>query len=403
MLLSKLGIIVLLVILLAENCSLAFSVSSRRLGRLVSPPTSNDEHFCLSAKIDPNEGREGSLAAATKALGKVPYGETSRKYRRTVFKHDDWVNHRQSSSKVFDNLQSMFFSGVVRQLRPQVGAVTAVAAFVMGWNMGAVELAASNNIWLPTLILPTVPFTLSSPALGLLLVFRTNAAYTRWMSARDSWSRMAAHSKNLVRMGSIFSSDQAAVKELSKASWLYCRTVMNRLSSPDEDEEQYRKDVIERYQNSSIGTRIIKSKDRVMAAWKQLSLQLHSLPASDPKALIETDKSIIVLGECTSICEKVYSSPVPLVYTRHTARFLSLWALTLPCALYSSFLAQDQVWATLPASSILAFFLFGVDELAMQLEEPFSILPMSYFCQDILESAEILTEIAEEQEHDQVT
>ena len=91
---SKLGIIVLLIILLAENCSLAFSVSSRRLGRLVSPPTSNDEHFCLSAKIDPNEGREGSLAAATKALGKVPYGETSRKYRRTVFKHDDWVNHR---------------------------------------------------------------------------------------------------------------------------------------------------------------------------------------------------------------------------------------------------------------------------------------------------------------------
>ncbi len=95
MLLSKLGIIVLLVILLAENGSLAFSVSSRRLGRLVSPPTSyDDEHFCLSAKIDPNEDREGSLAAATKALGKVPYGETSRKYRRTVFKHDDWVNHR---------------------------------------------------------------------------------------------------------------------------------------------------------------------------------------------------------------------------------------------------------------------------------------------------------------------
>lgn len=94
MLLSKLGIIVLLIILLAENCSLAFSVSYRRLGRLESPSSFDDEHFCLSAKIDPNEDREGSLAAATKALGKVPYGETSRKYRRTVFKHDDWVNHR---------------------------------------------------------------------------------------------------------------------------------------------------------------------------------------------------------------------------------------------------------------------------------------------------------------------
>lgn len=332
MMLSKL---VVIIALLTENCSCAFSPSS--LGRLlasaksqsileVSPPASlwlpTGEHVCLWAKKDPNEGREGSLAAATKALGKVPYGEQSRKYRRTVFKHNDWVNHRQSSSKVFDNLQSMFFSGVVRQLRPQVGAVTAVAGVVMGWNLCAVSFAASNNFWLPMLTLPTVPFTLSSPALGLLLVFRTNAAYARWMSARDSWARMAAHSKNLVRMGSIFSSDQQAVKELSNAAWLYCRSVMNRLSSPDEDEEQYIQEVRERYQDSPIGTRTIKSKDRVMAAWMQLSLRLHSLPASDPKALIETDKSIIVLGECASICEKIYSSPVPLVYTRHTARFL---------------------------------------------------------------------------------
>lgn len=130
MILSKLGTIIALVILLTENCSCAFSPSS--LGsRLIAPaqsrsdvhvsppitssclPTTrqhtNDEHFILYAKIDSNEDREGSLAAATKALGKVPYGEISRKYRRTVFKHDDWVNHRQSNSKVFDNLQSMFF------------------------------------------------------------------------------------------------------------------------------------------------------------------------------------------------------------------------------------------------------------------------------------------------------
>ena len=64
----------------------------------------------------------------------------------------------------------------------------------------------------------------------------------------------------------------------------------------------------------------------------------------------------------------------------------------LPCALYSAFSELGEVWATLPASSILAFFLFGVDELAMQLEEPFSILPMAHFCNDILESAEFLTD-----------
>ena len=44
----------------------------------------------------------------------------------------------------------------------------------------------------------------------------------------------------------------------------------------------------------------------------------------------------------------------------------------------------------LPASAVIAFFLFGVDELAMQLEEPFSILPMRAFCDEIFESNQLL-------------
>jgi predicted membrane chloride channel (bestrophin family) len=114
------------------------------------------------------------------------------------------------------------------------------------------------------------------------------------------------------------------------------------------------------------------------------------LPVSDPKALIETDKSIIVMGECMATCEKVYTSPVPLVYTRHTARFLSLWALLMPAALFSSFYSSGQSLILVPTASILALFLFGIDELALALEEPFSILPMKSFCEDFTRSAESL-------------
>lgn len=336
--------------------------------------------------------REGSLADATKKLGSVPYGETSRKYRRTVFRHEDWVKHRSSSSRIGDNLTSIFFSGVVRQLRAQVSAVTTIAAIVLAWNYLVTTKTGLpiDDLGLPVLALPTLPFTLSSPALGLLLVFRTNAAYFRWMQGRDSWSRIVSHGKNLARMTSIFSTDVDAVDEFTKVVWLYCRSVMNKLSSPDEDEELYKKEVREVFQDSPIGENVIRSPDRAISAWKEMSVQLHSLPTPDPKALIETDKSIIILGECTSICEKIYSSPVPIVYTRHTARYLSVWALLLPCALYSAFSGAGEVWAVLPASAVMAFFLFGIDELAMQLEEPFSILPMQVFCDDIYESNKIL-------------
>jgi len=242
------------------------------------------------------------------------------------------------------------------------------------------------------IMLPSMPFTLSSPSLGLLLVFRTNASYARWMEARNALAKIIAHGRNIIRMGSVFSDDREAVQSLGRATWLYCRSVVNQLSSPDEDEELYLTEVKKIYhgKHASIGQAVVDSPERTLAAWKLLSTTLHSLPVPDKKALIETDKSIIVLGDCTAICEKIYSSPVPLVYTRHTARFLSLWALLLPAALYSAFLEKGMVWAVLPASSILAFFLFGVDELAMQLEEPFSILPMHSFCDQILVASEIL-------------
>ncbi|KAL7510664.1 hypothetical protein ACHAXN_008679 [Cyclotella atomus] len=338
-----------------------------------------------------NETREGSLADATKKLGAVPYGETSRKYRRTIFRHKDWVAHRSSSSRIVDNLQSIFFSGVVRQLRPQVTAVSVVAAVILAWNYLATTSTGfpTDNLDLNVISLPTLPFTVSSPALGLLLVFRTNAAYFRWMSGRDSWARMIVHGKNLVRMASVFCTDSDALEEFSKVVWLYCRSVMNKLSSPDEDEEVYVDEVQRVFGDSPIAQKIVTS-DRVTSAWKEMSIQLHSLPANDPKALIETDKSIIILGECTSICEKIYASPVPLVYTRHTARYLSVWSLLLPCALYSSFDGAGETWVVLPASAVIAFFLFGVDELAMQLEEPFSILPMRAFCDEIFESNQLL-------------
>ena len=63
--------------------------------------------------------------------------------------------------------------------------------------------------------------------------------------------------------------------------------------------------------------------------------------------------------------------------------------LLLPWGLYSAFSAHT-IWAVLPASMIMAFFLCGVDELSMQLEEPFSILPQQAFCDEVMEANLIL-------------
>jgi putative membrane protein len=81
------------------------------------------------------------------------------------------------------------------------------------------------------------------------------------------------------------------------------------------------------------------------------------------------DKSVIFLGDACETCERIFASPVPLVYTRHTARFLSAWLLTLPIGLWESFNDSWNHLALLPAATIVAIFLFGIEELAVQLEE----------------------------------
>jgi predicted membrane chloride channel (bestrophin family) len=77
------------------------------------------------------------------------------------------------------------------------------------------------------------------------------------------------------------------------------------------------------------------------------------------------------------------SSPVPIFYARHVSRFTSVWLLLLPLALYDPFATTWNHIGLIPASAGLALFLFGIEELATQMEEPFSILPMQAFCDKI--------------------
>jgi len=342
--------------------------------------------------------RENSMADAITKQGKVPYGESSRKFRRTIFTYSDWVKHRSNVSTIW-TLRDVFYSGVVRELIGNTLTVTASGILLILWNDFLVPLCGA-----PALSLPTLPFTLSSSALSLLLVFRTNSSYGRWTEARATWTRIITHSRNLVRMAATISDpadmalpasrSAAALDDLARDVWLFARSVMNRLSGP-EDEKAYLTDLEEALSDTApaLWWRVLSASDRSMASLTQLSLSLSRTPI-DAKSRLEIDKSVIILGDCLGTCEKIFNSPVPLVYTRHTARFLSIWLLLLPLTMYDSFLPGPTTTgrvvgrllpqiAMVPTVMIMSLFLFGIEQLALQLEEPFSILPMQTFCENI--------------------
>jgi predicted membrane chloride channel (bestrophin family) len=61
----------------------------------------------------------------------------------------------------------------------------------------------------------------------------------------------------------------------------------------------------------------------------------------------------------------------------------AFFLLFLPFALYDPFAFSWNHVAMIPATAVISIFLFGIDELATQLEEPFTILPMQAFCDKI--------------------
>jgi predicted membrane chloride channel (bestrophin family) len=153
------------------------------------------------------------------------------------------------------------------------------------------------------------------------------------------------------------------------------------LSPPDEDEAAFIQEIRARLSPSQAEA-IISAVHRPNRALYDLSVAIDRLPMHFMRKT-EINKNLSIFEDTLGGCERLLSSPVPLFYSRHTARFLSTWLLLLPFALYEPFKGSWNHVAEVPAIALASVFLFGIEELATQLEEPFTILPMQGFCDKI--------------------
>ena len=65
-----------------------------------------------------------------------------------------------------------------------------------------------------------------------------------------------------------------------------------------------------------------------------------------------------------------WPEPFCAIY-RLTGRFLVIWPALIPFTLW-----KDLHWAMVPASAIITFLLLGIEEIGVQIEEPFGVLPL---------------------------
>merc|ERR1719310_2657558 len=263
------------------------------------------------------------------------YSEAARPYRRSVFFHENWVKHR-SKDRYRTEMATFFDSGVIRSLSTEILGVTGIAAAVVAINMligGYDDLSMVHHAapfpvpLMKALSLPALPFSIAMPALSLLLVFRTNTAYFRWNEARTLWGGLINNCRNIVRQSNTFFPDDPYHNELKRRmaaeTHAFIRSLRNFLRGPTDDNTLR----TELYEMVDQGLMCPEQADAVMAASNRPMFCLSGLSATLRKANIGTiqagriDSTISTLVDLTGANERIFKSPIPLVYSRLTARF----------------------------------------------------------------------------------
>lgn len=339
------------------------------------------------------------------------YGEASRKFRRSYYSHSDWLKARADDRFLY-NLSSIVRSGILKQLSKELRTIAAISTFICVWNAlfgpaGYDDFAGFHHApildqhSLPLLVLPASPFTLSVPSLGLLLVFRTNTAYKRWDEGRKAWGSIINNCRTCVRLGTSWGAEtetetvtettQATTttgadhknKEKNKenlalladAVWSFPRSLQFHMLGPLEDGAAYAQD-LQQLQNQAFAKDLLRVRHKPTRALREITAILCKIQFQSVVYQIETEKAVTALCDALGACERIFTSPPPLFYSRHTARFLVTWLFLLPLCLYEPFHNTWNHWGMIPTSVVISYFLLGIEELAAQMEEPFSILPM---------------------------
>jgi ion channel-forming bestrophin family protein len=166
---------------------------------------------------------------------------------------------------------------------------------------------------------------------------------------------------------------QKLMERLEQAVWAFPRAVTRHLLSAQEDQEDFANDCRGKLR-PDYAADLIEARHKPTRALYELSCAINELQITERRR-VSIDAAATVLCDAMGSSERIFTSPVPRFYTRHTARFLEVWLLLVPFALYDPFQSSWNHWAMIPATVVISLFLLGIEELGIQLEEPFSLLP----------------------------
>ena len=243
--------------------------------------------------------------------------------------------------------------------------------------------------------LPILSSIVPSIVLGLLLVFRTNTAYERFWEGRNLWGILVNNVRNLARQIWVAIDEKNPEDLIAKKlalRLLVAFAVAMKLHLRQESVNFELEPLM--YPSQYEKLKSMNNPPIEVAFWigDYLNKQ-YNRNCVDVYQLTAMNQLLNSMIDTLGGCERILRTPIPLAYAIHLKQLLLLYSLALPFQM-----VKDLGWGTGPVVALISFTLLGIEEIGLEIENPFghdpNDLPLDNICATMQRNIEDLISLS---------
>jgi putative membrane protein len=253
--------------------------------------------------------------------------------------------------------------------------------FYGGWAAVVSVAAAGRTVPMPDF--GALAHSLVGVAMGMLLVFRTNASYDRYWEGRKRWGGLIAGARSLLRVARAHVGDAGPLATYAHA---YALSSMHLLRG--ETDEPAIAGIVGEEMAAAACSHSTPPNYFAALSSRWIANRVADGSLNAPLAR-ELEGAITKMVEHEEACERILHTPVPFAYVVQIRQLLAFYLVTLPVVL-----VPVMDWMVVPVTAMVAFAMLGIEEAGIEIEDPFgddpNDLPLERLCEQIrLDTAQL--------------
>ncbi|KAK1737590.1 bestrophin family protein [Skeletonema marinoi] len=321
--------------------------------------------------------------------------------RELNYTPDHWERHKSVFRRIKHMLTTFGSSPFQRLMFPDFFVTSMIAGSLTYYNNFMV-IDASSQLWIDG-----SGFAAATTAIALMTGFRLNASNARYAEGRKLIGAVHSTSRDLATntmMWIKLREDKKRMINLIKAFSVAMTFHLNKKGAhhsirrclPNFEEQIYAEyqaellDIFSDDQNEDflLICNWFRLKENVPLGITTLMRQIIAENEQKDYFTRELDNHVHRLVQSLGGCERIQKTPLPTCFTRHTSRLLWVWSNLLPFAIY-----PVCGLYTLPTTIAISYSIMGIEDIGVQLEEPFNILPLRQYADNTYDSVHFIESV----------